>query len=50
MSLAVVGNHDLDELEKYVREHFENIEDKKVELKDYSDDPMYDNTVLGHVV
>ena len=50
MSLCVVGNHEVEDLEKFVRNHFSNIEDKKIKLKDYSKDPMYDNTSLGKIL
>ena len=50
MSLCVVGNHTLDELQDFVEKHFRSVIDKDVRLKDYSEDPMMDNNTLGHIV
>lgn len=50
MSLCVVGNHTLDELQDFVEKHFTSVIDKDVRLKDYSEDPMMDNNTLGHIV
>ena len=50
MSLVVVGNHELDVMETFVKEHFDSIENKNLPFKDFSNDPMFDENVLGHVV
>ena len=50
MSLCLVGNHPLNDLEKYAREHFSEIVDKNLELVDFSNDPMYDESSLGHLI
>ena len=46
----MVGNHELDVLEDCVRKHFESIENKNLPLKDFSNDPMYDENVLCHLI
>ena len=50
MSLCIVGNYPLEEMEVMAKEHFGDIENKKVVLKDFKTDPMYDDNVLGHLV
>ena len=50
MSLCVVGNHDLDVMEEMVRKHFGTVENKHLELRDFSSDPLFDDTVIGHLV
>ena len=50
MSLCVVGNHELDLMEEMVRSHFETVENKRLQLIDFSNDPMFDDTVIGHLV
>jgi insulysin len=50
MSLCVVGNNTLNELQDFVEKHFSSVIDKGVRLKDYSEDPMMDNNTLGHIV
>ena len=50
MSLCLVGNYSLDELEKFARENFSEVVDKDLKLDDFSKDPMYDDTTLGHIV
>ena len=51
MSLCVVGNHSIEDLEKEVQKHFGDIEKKEdVKLKDFSQEPMYDETSLGHII
>ena len=50
MSLCLVGNQPLNELEKFARENFTDIVDKDLSLVDFSDDPMFDGTSLGHVI
>ena len=42
MSLVVVANHELSELENMVRNYFAQIKNKELKLKDYSKDPNFD--------
>ena len=44
MSLVVVGNYELDEMEIMVFKYFEELEDKDVKLKDFSNDPNFDHS------
>ena len=51
MSLCIVGNQKLDELEKFTTDYFESVVKlENLTLKDYSQDPMFDNNTLGHIV
>ena len=50
MSLCIVGNHSLDVLEGYARDHFSAVVDKDYKLDDFSNDVMYDQNTLGHIV
>ena len=50
MSLCLVGSNSLDELEKLARENFSEVVDKDLSLVDFSDDSMFDNTSLGHLI
>lgn len=50
MSLCIVGNHSLDVLEGYARNHFSAVVDKDYKLDDFTNDVMYDQNTLGHIV
>ena len=50
MSLSLVGNYSLDELEKFFRENFSEVVDKDLKVKSYEDDPMYGTDALGHLI
>ena len=41
ISVCLVGNYSLDELEQLVRENFSEVIDKDLKVKSYEDDPMY---------
>ena len=49
MSLVVVANYELNELEDMVRNYFAQIMNKGLKLKDYSQDPNFD-TSKGYVL
>ena len=50
MSLSLVGNYSLDELERLFRENFSEVVDKDLKVKSYEDDPMYGPDALGHLI
>ena len=50
MSLSLVGNYTLDELERLFRENFSEVVDKDLKVKSYEDDPMYGADALGHLI
>ena len=51
MIFLVLGNQSLDELESYVREHFNNVENKNVTPNVWSDHPYESgNPTITHVV
>ena len=50
MSVCLVGNYSLDELEQLVRENFSEVIDKDLKVKSYEDDPMYGQDALGHLI
>ena len=50
-NFLVLGNQSLDELESYVREHFNNVENKNVTPTVWSDHPYESgNPTITHVV
>lgn len=50
MSLCLVGNHSLNVLQDLAISNFSQVEDKQLRVADYSQDVMYDDTALGHVI
>ena len=52
MALCLVGNHPIDTLEEMAVEHFSEIENKNLQLKDFiaAGEPLYDSNTLGHLV
>ena len=51
MSLCLVGNHEIERLEEMAVEHFSGIENKNLELRDYTKgEPLYDASTLGHMI
>ena len=50
MNLCIVGNHELDAMEAMMRRHFEDVPDKKLELRDFTNDPLFGNDVIGHLI
>ena len=51
MSLCLVGNHSIDDLQEMAVEHFSGIENKDLTLTDYTQGELpYDETTLGHFV
>jgi secreted Zn-dependent insulinase-like peptidase len=50
MSVCLVGNYSLDELEQLARENFSEVIDKDLKVKSYEDDPMYGQDTLGHLI
>ena len=52
MSLCLVGNYPLDRLEELATEHFHEVENKDLQLKDFiaAGVPLYDEQSLGHLV
>ena len=52
MTLCLVSNHPLDRLEELAIEHFHEVENKDLKLKDFiaTGVPLYDQEALGHLV
>ena len=51
MSLCLVGNHSIDQLEELAVEHFTGIQNKNLTLKDFTKgEPLFDEKTLGHLV
>ena len=50
MSLALVGNYSLDDLENLARENFSDVVNKDLKVSSYEDDPMYGPDALGHLI
>ena len=51
MSLCLVGNHPIETLEELAVEHFSDIQNKDLVLKDFTTgEPLYDEQALGHLV
>lgn len=50
MSVSLVGNYSLDELEQLAKENFSEVIDKDLKVKSYEDDPMYGQDALGHLI
>lgn len=51
MSLCLVGNHSIETLEELAIEHFSEIENKNLKLKDFTKgEPLYDENTLGHLI
>ena len=50
MSLCIVGNQSLDDLEQFAIKHFSSVENKNLALKDYSQDPMFHDSAIGHIL
>ena len=51
MSLSLVGNHSLDELQKLAEENFNPVVNKDYSHPDYTEEVVFDNeTGLGHII
>ena len=52
MTLCLVGNHSLDSLEELAVEHFHEVENKELQLRDYvaAGQPLFDQESMGHLV
>jgi insulysin len=51
MSLCLVGNHTLNQLQDLALQNFSQVEDRNSKIPDYSKDIMYDSdTALGHLI
>ena len=51
MSLCLVGNQSLDQLQAFAEEHFHDIENKNIQKPDFSNEKIYDSeNGLGHVI
>ena len=49
MNLVMVGRHSLEDLEKLAVDNFSDIDDKNVELSDFTNEVVYDETSMGHI-
>ena len=51
MALCLVGNHSLDTLEQYAVEHFSEVANKNLTLKDFTaGPPLFDDNAYGHLI
>ena len=49
MNLVMVGKHSIEELEQMAKENFSQIIDKSVELEDFTNEVVYDESSYGHI-